>query len=630
MIKIGLSGLLATQKALATTANNISNAATEGYSRQRVESSARASVFFGGSFVGTGVEMGQIQRAYDAFLAAEVRSGLSSSAHLESFLGLATRLGDAIGSPAAGLSASLQSFRSALESVAQDPASVPLRQVAVTEAEGLTRRFNGLNAQLNSLAQETQARLRAAVAEVNDLADALAAVNQQLATRQSRTELPGDLLDQRDRLLDRLAGQIEVRIIEQSDGTVAVATGNGQALVTGATVRRLSLGPGEFGAAGSELRLGNTAIGSRVGGGVIAGLLAFEREVLEPTRSELGRVALGLAASINQTSREGMDLLGARGTDWFGFAGPEVFAGTGNAPGSALSVSLSALEGLRAADYRLDFDGDEFTLLDLAQGQTVALSEADQTALRNGEPVIIDGLRFQFGSAPSAGDRFLIRPSAGVAGSLTTLLSSPARLAAAVPVRTDASADNSGSASIRFDGLDDAQNPDLLQTVTLRFIDPENFEILDSAGSLLAGPLVYSPTEAIAFNGWRVRLAGEPAAGDTFTLQTNAGAVGDNRNVQGMLGAFEFAMAGADGGTLLDRVDGLTGRLGSTAASASTALVAQRSGLALSRSALESVRGVNLEEEAANLLRLQQAYEANAQVIRIADNLFQTLLGAMR
>ncbi|MFW5816558.1 MAG: flagellar hook-associated protein FlgK [Wenzhouxiangella sp.] len=627
MLKIGVSGLLATQRALATTANNITNASTEGYSRQRVNFSTRPPEFLGGSFQGTGVQTSSVSRIYDGFLTGEIRSGLSGEGRLSTFAGLAGRVGDIVGSEASGLSGGLQSFFSSLEGLANDPSSTPVRQVVISEAESLARRFTTLDSRLESVGREVDGRVAGAVDEINGLASSIAELNERIARAQGASggAGPNDLLDQRDQLISELSGKIEVSTIDQGDGVVNVFVGNGQNLVLGGNVNSLSVGAGDFGAQTQEVRVGNTPVTNQLTGGELGGLLDFRREILEPTRNELGRTAVALTQEFNRLQGEGMDLNGALGTDLFAVGGPNVQGAAGNTGGADLQAAIDNPAALTGNDYRLDFDGASFSLTNVSTGQAVGLSAAQQSDLLAGNPISVEGLSLQLDAPPpDAGDRFLIQPTRAAAGEMRTLFSDPALLAAAAPVRAGADLANLGDATISFGAVDDIDDPNLLDPATIEFTSATEFEINGS------GPFTYTPGDDITFNGWTVQIDGAPAAGDTFTVEANTSGSGDNRNALRLAGLFEQDLLDNGNTTLFGQVDALISRVGSATASANTALEAQEGLLAQSQAARESVSGVNLEEEAANLVRFQQAYEANAQVIRVADTVFQTLINAVR
>jgi flagellar hook-associated protein 1 FlgK len=239
------------------------------------------------------------------------------------------------------------------------------------------------------------------------------------------------------------------------------------------------------------------------------------------------------------------------------------------------------------------------------------------------DPFRADGLALVVSGAASSGDRFLVRSPFGAASSTQALLTDPADFAAALPVRFAAAAANSGSASAAELSVLDPANPALRATATITFTSASTY-------SINGGPdIAYAAGTPIEFNGWRLELGGTPAAGDVFTVASNTAGLGDNRNALALVDA--LAGPALNGGTA--SLADLFGRLVADVGVQTRQAQLSRDALALvqgdARAAIDSVSGVNLDEEAANLVRLQQAYQAAAQVVRVADSLFDTLLGAI-
>ena len=622
-LNTSVSGLQAAQRALATTSNNIANAATEGFSRQRVEFGTRPPEFAGVGFIGTGVAVTDIRRNYDAFLGEEVRSGTSGQSRLETFAGIAGRVGDLLGSDSGGLSQGLQGFFDALQSLANDPASTPVRQTFLSEADALAQRVGSLDGQLATLGNEVEGRIDDAVTNINGLAEALAETNGQLAASQGAADgdLPASLLDQRDRLLQQLSTEIDVSVVDGERGTVNVFVGNGQTLVLGEQATTLASGGGAFGPGQREITIGGSVVSGQLSGGTLGGLLDARREVIEPARNELGRVAVGLTEAFNAQHNEGFDLAGNFGADFFAVGGPSVLAASSNSSSATVAATVDSAGALTGDDYQLQFDGSNYTLTNTTRGETVALSGSGTT----GDPLQADGLSLVVSGTPAAGDRFALQPTRTAAGDFARLVDDPAGVAAAFPLRTGASLANVSDAAISGGELLDVNDPNLLTPVTLTFEDPPTTFQVNGAGSN-----AFTSGADIDLNGFRVQITGTPAAGDEFTVGPNNAGVGDNRNAQALLGLRDAGVLEGGQRSLLQQSDTLLARVGGATASAQTALESQTALLRSSEASLESVRGVNLEEEAANLLRFQQAFQANARVIQTANTTFQSLLAAVR
>ena len=623
-LNTSLSGLQAAQRALATTSNNIANAATEGYSRQRVSFGSRPPEFAGVGYIGTGVAVTDIRRSYDAFLGEEVRTGTAAQARLDTFAGIAGRVGDLIGSDSGGLSQGLQSFFDALQSLANDPASTPVRQTFLSEAGSLASASAPWMASLATLASEVDGRIDDAVTTVNGLAQALADTNGQLAASQGAADgnLPGDLLDQRDRLLQELSGQLDVSVVEADRGTVSVFVGNGQTLVLGEQATTLSSGGGVFGPGQREITIGGSVVSGQLSGGALGGLLDVRREVLEPTRNEVGRVAVGLAEAFNAQHSEGVDLAGNFGADFFAVGGPEVFAASSNTGGATVAATIDSAGALTGDDYQLQFDGTNYTLTNTTRGESVALTGTGTA----GDPLA--GRRSVAGGQRRSRRRRPLCRAAHAHGRrrLCAAGGRPGRGRRGVPPAHRRLARQCGRWRDLRRRAAGWKDPNLL---TRR---DHSSSPADHLRDQRRRHDHYPSRRGndIDLEGYRVQITGAPAAGDKFTVGPNSAGVGDNRNAQALLGLREAGVLEGGQRSLLQQSDALLARVGGATAAAQTALESQTALLRNSEASLESVRGVNLEEEAANLLRFQQAFQANARVIQTANTTFQSLLAAFR
>jgi len=621
-LNTSLSGLRAAQRALATTSNNVANAATPGFSRQETIFSSRTPEFFGGGFIGTGVDVSEVRRVFDNFLAGEVRSATAGEGRLDTLATLSGRVGDLLGSRSGGFSAGLQSFFDSVQQLSNDPASTPVRQALLGEADSLERRLNQLGSQLGQIDAETAGRIEDSVANINRLAQGIADVNASIVASPGAADgnFPGELLDQRERLLNELAGEIEVGTTMADDGAMNVFIGNGQTLVLGQQASALEAGAGAFGPVSNAITAGGIDVTAQLSGGNLGGLLDFRREVLDPARNDLGRSVIALAERFNAINRQGLDLDGNFGQDFFAVGAPLSANAASNTGGASLDVDIADAASLAAADYDLRFDGTNFELQNLTTGATITPGGTGTA----GDPLVAEGLSIVVNGTPDAGDRFRILPQRQAAEGFRNLIDDPSEIAAAFPIRTGAGLGNVSDASISSGEILDPNDPNILSTSTITFLDPNTFQINGGPG------IAFTSGDDIDINGVRVQIEGNPVAGDEFTIQGNQGGAGDNRNALEMLDLREAGIL--EGGTrsLLEQADTLLAQIGGTTAGAQTSLEAQSALLQQSQAALQSRSGVNLEEEAANLVRFQQAFEANARVIQTANTTFQSLLAAVR
>ena len=625
VMSTGLSGLLAFQRALDTTSHNIANANTPGYVRQRAEFGTRPPQSFGNGWVGSGVDVLTVRRQYDEFLVAQSRGSSSSASGLETFAALAERVNNLFSDSETGLGASLQKMQNAVQGVATEPTSIAARQVLLGEARGTIDRLKFFDSRMRDLEVETSTRIGIEVSEVNSIAAGIAKLNGEIASGYATSgQPPNDLLDERDRLLDQLAQRINVNVVEQDGAVVNVFVGNGQALVLNTTANRFGTSPDPFDASRQRITLagdsGNTDVTSALSGGSLGGLLDFRAEVLDPTRNSLGRIATGLADSLNAQHRLGQDLTGTLGTDLFVVGAATAAAHSGNAGAATVAVTRSSAASLTGADYQLDFVSGSWNLRRLDTGAAVPMAGTGTT----GDPLRADGLSLVVSGAPSAGDRYLIRPTRESVQGLGLVINDPSRVAVAAPIRTESIATNTGAATISAGEVIDPTDAQLRSTVNIQFLTPSTYSVNG------AGSFAYTSGAPISVNGWRVQIDGVPAAGDQFRVSDNAAGRGDNRNALAMAAAFSRPLFDSSTTSISTAVTSMTSDVGTRTQQAQLNRDAQSLMYNEAVELRENANGVNLDEEAANMLRFQQAYQASAQLIRIAGEMFDTLINATR
>ncbi|HAN67593.1 MAG TPA: flagellar hook-associated protein FlgK, partial [Halieaceae bacterium] len=368
LLNIGTSALLSLQRALSTTGQNIANVNTAGYSRQRVDFATLPPEATGAGFLGTGVKVDSITRSYDQFLAQDVRSRSSSSAGFSTLSGLTSRIDNLLADPSVGIAPGIEGFFGALQDVANNPGSIPERKVLLGEASELAGRFQALDTQLRSLNSEVSQRITTTVKDINALASNIASLNEQVvrATTATGGQPPNDLLDARDQAINRLAEKVGVTTVMQEDGAVNVLVGNGQALVVGFTASELQTFRDPFDATRVNVGIAGLASSTDIGrfltGGELGAALSFRGGVLDSTRNELGLLAAGIAATFNEQHSRGMDLNGQLGGNFFRPLEPAVAASSGNTGAATVSASLGDVSALTGADYRISFDGAQWTL----------------------------------------------------------------------------------------------------------------------------------------------------------------------------------------------------------------------------------------------------------------------------
>lgn len=639
LYNIGITGLNAAQAGLVTTGHNITNAATPGYNRQQVILGTNDPQMTGSGFLGQGARIETVRRIYSQFLTAQVMEARTQSAEYGAYADQINALDNLLADPEAGLSPALSQFFDALQSVSASPTSLASRQSAISAAQAMTARFNALDVRFDQIRTELNGEISGSVGQINQLVSQIARYNEQISVAESTSgpnRLANDMLDARERLISELNELVRVTQLQQSDGSINVFIGNGQPLVVGGSAFTLAATASLEDA--SRIEVTYTAPGgavlrlqeSTINGGKLGGLLAFRRETLDEAQNALGRIAISVAEQFNAQHALGQDLNGALGTRVFNvLAGSALPASTNSTVAAAqVNVTISDSSNLTTSDYRLAFDGTNYTLTRLSDNQS--WSAATLGGLPPGSSP--QGFTLDSGSTTlAAGDSFLVQPTRNGASDIRTVLNDPRMLALAMPMSTTASLSNTGNASISAGTVTSTTGLPLGGAITLTFDATANvFTVTGGPG----GTIAYNPTTDSAGatftfagqGGFTFKLSGTPRNGDTFTIAPNSSGQGDNRNLL-ELAALQSAKTMSSGSTGFQGAYAqMVASVGAQAREVKVNQSAQEVLLARVTESQQSLSGVNLDEEAANLLRYQQAYQAAGKMIEMASRLFDTLL----
>ena len=216
----------------------------------------------------------------------------------------------------------------------------------------------------------------------------------------------------------------------------------------------------------------------------------------------------------------------------------------------------------------------------------------------------------------------------------------------ASPVRTDALLANTGSGQISAGVVVDTTTPEFTTTagqltppLRIEFLSASSYQVVNSTTSaVIEGPIAFTPgntntvfpTPGSYDPGYRIDLSGSPAAGDVFTVDYNTGGVGDNRNALLLAGIQNAKILNNGATSLQGNYSALIANVGSKTHQADIGQEAGKVLLAQAQDRRDSISAVNLDEEAANLLRFEQAYQAAAQIVSIARSVFNELMAIFR
>ena len=656
LLAIGKTGLYAAQAALSTTGHNITNSNVAGYSRQVVVQQTAAALNTGSGFMGTGTQIAQIKRYSDDFMNTQVRNAQASTSGLESYLGQIKQIDNLLADTTSGLTPAMQGFFKGIQDMAANRASVPSRQAMLSNAESLATRLNGLDARLGEIRDGVNSEIESSVTAINTYAQQIAKLNEQIGTYAASPQRPpNDLLDQRDQLVLELNKYVKASVMPGDNGSLTVSIGNGQPLVVGQDSFQLATmqSPTDL----TRLEVGYQ-VGNKVSvlpdgalpGGKLGGVLEFRSNTLDKAQSQLGKIAVGLAFEFNRQHELGLDQNGQPGKAFFYEAPAYVGASIHNAKGdednppAKLEAKVIDPSKLTDNDYEVKFDQGEYKVVSLPDRKSVGAVRPDATGNATLE---VGGMQMTFSKNARQGDTFLVRPTINGAADFKVLATDVSQIAAAAPVLSNEPSTNTGSGKISEIKVDSEfldTPPALPITLTFNkgadgaadtltgFPAGETVYKVDDKGNKtpITGDVVFENGATYSFGGISVTMTGAPGGGDKFEIADNSSGVGDTRNIAA-LGELQTKNIFNDGtATIQSSYAQMVSEVGNKTrevqinASASNALLAQAQG------SQADVAGVNLDEEATNLIKYQQAYQAASKVMQIAGTIFDSLLSIGR
>ena len=541
IFSVGLSGLNAAQNALNTTSNNISNVYTPGYNRELT--------ILGQSRADAGVQVNDIQRQFNQYVASQLNASTSASSALRTYGNQISQIDNLLADREAGLAPLMQNFFSSLEDLASAPSDPAARQGVLGTANTLTAQFRAFDGYLQDMQEGINGQVRDEVTQINNTTEQLATLNREIALARARSgDAPNTLLNQRDQLVHELSERMDIRLNIQDGKSYNISLPNGQPLVSGTNHYRLEAmdSPndpqrtvlGYRDSSGNAVALAENTIQ----GGTLGGLMTFRAETLDKTQNQIGQLAVSLAVGFNEQHREGMDLDGAQGGDFFRIGQPQAYSSSrnsGTAEVASATFDTENIDQLRATDYTVRFTDSGPQVIRKDNGQALPTDEVTWA----GNELSFGGITLTFTDAPEDGDRFEVQPVRRASANFDAQIADLDKIAAAAP-----------DADGNFTGTGDNRNALALQNL--------------QSEALVGGRASFS--------------------------QAYAGMISDVGNQTNIVQVN------------LDARQGLTDQL---------------------KAVQQSESGVNLDEEAANLIRYQQFYMANARVIDTASSLFDTILG---
>lgn len=654
LINIGYTGLAAATEGIQTVSNNTANVNTPGYNVESINQVELPGTNGPPGNIGTGTDVTSIQRAFDQFIFQQLvqSSSANQAAQLvQSNTATLSAIFPVASGGTGGLGASISGFFAAASAVAQDPTSLPNRQAFLSDAQSLAAQFQSVGSELATNLATQNGQIAGTVQQINALTQQIASLNQSLEADSGTNATPSNsLLDQRDQLVQQLGQDIGLTMVQGNNGAIDLYTSSGAALVAGGTAYSLAVTSGGYG--DGTLAVTYSATGqdltNRLTGGTLGGLISFRSQLIS-TQDSVGALAASLASAVNTQQSLGLDLSGNLGQALFSVSGPVVYADQTNSGSGTLTASITNTNAFVPADFTITKTASGFQATNIATGQV--------TALGSGPSFSLDGMTLAVSGTIQIGDSFKLEPTADAAQSLSVALTDPSAIAAAAPYTATAGALTSGGTILDQNlGTETATASGATtsgslssgtvivpasafgQDLTLRFTSATTFDVLSSGNTLVASgsysatsgaqiaiqyPSPPAPAGAVA----TISLSpGTAVSGDSFVL--TPGGIGSNGNINAMAGLASQSLL--SGQTLGNAYADLVTTIGSRGQEAQVAAQASQAVYDNASTQQQAISGVNLDQEAANLVGYQQAYQASAQVIAAAQVLFQSLLTAVQ
>ncbi|MBA2779516.1 flagellar hook-associated protein FlgK [Billgrantia kenyensis] len=627
IFSVGLSGLNAAQNALNTTSNNISNVYTPGYNRELT--------ILGQSRADAGVQVNDIQRQFNQYVASQLNAATSSSSALKTYENQISQIDNLLADREAGLAPLMQNFFSSLEDLAGAPSDPAARQGVLGTTNTLTAQFRAFDSYLQDMQEGINGQIKDEVTQINNMTEQLATLNREIALARARSgSAPNSLLNQRDQLVAELSERMDLRLEIQDGKSYNISLPNGQPLVSGTNHYKLEamdapndpqrtvLGYKDSG--GSLIPLPE----STIKGGALGGLMTFRAETLDKTQNQIGQLAVSMAVGFNEQHRLGQDLDGNQGGDFFSIGQPQAYSfprNTSDAEIETASFDAANIDKLRATDYTIRFQGGEPQITRKDNGQAVPSGEIswEDNVLSFG------GMTLEFSDTPNNGDRFEVQPVRRAAANMESQIIDLDKIAAGSFVAKGGDLAVSGlRAEAGAFGNATAHDFTLSTTggvTTVTTPDPSDFTV---NGQPYDGAIGIEPGDRINLDGVEFVVDSVPGDGEdaTLSLSVAASGTGDNRNALALQNLQSEALV-AGRSSLSQAYGGMVSDVGNQTNIVKVNLDARQGLTEQLKAVQQSESGVNLDEEAANLIRYQQFYMANARVIDTASTVFDTILG---
>ena len=662
MLKIGTSGVLAQRAMLQTTSNNISNVNTEGYSRQRT--------IIRTNILDQGAGFNTTSRILNTYAERELLRDNARVGYYTAKTEAITTIDSMLSSDATGLNPVISDLFASIQGANSAPTELSSRNSLMGNLEVFTNRVNSIGNNIQEQYLTNNRKIEESVTRVNDLLQSIYKFNSQIVEASTDTSSAAylQMQDQRDHLITELSEIIDIKTVEQPNGSCYVNMASGSTLVLGDGCATIMVEPSSLDETEYHLGLTYNAdngytllsddVGGKLGGYFDAG------DELRETQRNLGKVAVALADSLNKQNKSGITLENKAGDALFNLPETRVFTRS-----ATCGMTMSFMEGyasnVTGKDYLIKINNDgTYTLNEKNGSELTEIFQGNVDDL-NGTITIPDlGFQVEVSGVPAAGDEFLIQPTANVSYNLSLKINRPEDFALASVIRGSEDSQNLGNATISIDGV---TNTDALSAFSMTPSDSingavfatgapvrvvinaaGNYEVYDASdniigttlastkgGNILANMLsdVNDPDSLVfgdagTYPGFDFSITGTVRNGDSFVIELNTNGFADNSNGILMQNLEQAQLVqGRINQTVSAAYSDMVSDLGSTISVSNVNLEAATAKRDQTLTITEE--SVDLNEEASNLVRYQQCYQACARIISVSQTVFDSLLSAV-
>ncbi|EPC6135265.1 flagellar hook-associated protein FlgK [Vibrio cholerae] len=617
LLNVGTQSVLTAQRQLNTTGHNISNVNTEGYSRQSVIQGTNAPRQYGGETYGMGVHVENVRRSWDQFAVKELNIASTDYAFkrdTEENLDMLSKLLSSVASKK--IPENLNEWFDSVKSLADSPNDLGARKVVLEKAKLISQNLNDFHETVRLQKDITNKGLALGVERVNQLALEIRDL-QRLMMR-----VPGphnDLMDKHEKLVAELSQYTKVTVTQRKHGEgFNIHIGNGHTLVSGTEASQLRVIDGFPDTQQHRLAMVEgkalKAISARDIGGKMEAILDMRDEHIPYLMDEVGRLAVSFSHEVNTLQSQGLDLRGKVGSALFTDVNLDVLARsrvvTNSNSKADMAVFIEDVSQLKGGEYSMQYNGSEFV---------VTLPSGQQTVL----PVVkgnvyVDGLRVEVRNPPQVGERILLRPTRNGAADMRLATDDATKIAAQSFEASTTFAQ--GNAKFKILQAGDVREFEVIVSPT-----GDQFAVTDTKGNILLQPQPYPPTGPVTVLGTTFELTEGALPNDKFTANL-VPSEGDNGNLRKMINIQTAKRMNDNESTIIDLYHNLNTDVGLKMATMTRLTDVARLEKEAAQSRIASISGVNLDEEAANMMKFQQAYMASSRIIQASNDTFNTIL----